>query len=85
MKDWYKKSKVIDIEPDNEARDVFVVCTSCGRWATSNSGKKSDPFNWKFYYQMDPEEQAIVDASKSKGHSGESAFATQICDFCKRQ
>ena len=82
---WYKQSKIVDIEPDNTERNVFVVCPGCGRWATNGSGSKKDNFDWKFYYQMNPEEQAIIDKSKYQDMQGSHAFATQICNFCKER
>ena len=82
---WYKKAKVIDAVPDNPTRSVYFICYNCGRWATNDSGSRLDNFDWKYYYQMDPEEQSIVDESKNKDYHGSHSFATTICDICKKR
>ena len=76
--DWYKQSKIIDLDM-NPARVAPVICPICHKWKTEdNEGN----IIWKYYYTMDPEEQAEVDEIKQMSDTGNSTPQMRHCPDC---
>lgn len=78
---WYKKARIVDDSPQTEVAR-YVVCPSCGSWATNRSGKPQEDFEWKFYYQMDPDEQLEIDIAKKNFDVGLVTYEIQHCPDC---
>jgi len=88
---WYKKSKIINME-SGSGMNEYLVCPKCGRWGANESGNfinnsedNGDIYDidWKYYYQMDQEEQRAIDASKKLADLGAIKYKTLICTICK--
>jgi hypothetical protein len=83
---WYKRSKIVDTTPEEERR-TYLICPKCGRWAVNKEGHLSnDPeaeLGWKYYYQMDPEEQMMIDEAKRAADLGGTGYSNLICDICR--
>ena len=84
---WYKTSKLVDkskwADPD-DPRGTYVVCMRCSRWATDDSALEQDKrdWDWKYYYEMDPEEQQAVDEAHHLGHTGNFRIVQDVCSKC---
>ena len=76
---WYKESKLSDRSSDPTLFMAPTVCPGCHKWRTENDSGGTE---WKYYYQMDPEEQAAVDRAKNMFNEGAAQHQSSVCPTC---
>jgi hypothetical protein len=74
---WYKKAKIRDLSYGLISEPI--ICIVCKRWETVD---ESGNHQWKYYYEMSPEEQRQVDDVKRQS-AGATKFKSGICNFCQ--
>ena len=79
---WYKKAKLFNASNNNEDA-IAIVCDECKKWGTVNDNNKIE---WKYYYEMSPEEQYEIDLLKRKfNNTGKTSFKTTTCPDCSHK
>jgi len=74
---WYKRAMLIDSRDKypGQEQSIFRRCQTCGKWATSPSGKSvaEGDIEWKSQEKMDPKElQQLETIQRMRGHAFQS-------------
>ena len=78
---WYKESKLADLSQNPETFATPVVCPKCHKWQTED---EEGNIEWKYYYNMTPEEQASLDRIKSMFQTGFAKHQVIKCPDCEK-
>ena len=77
---WYKKAKLIDIDPPNE---MVLHCMYCDRWATTEGiNVPRETATWKKQTVLNDQERAQVAEAKSKSLNGVGGYSSGMCPVC---
>jgi len=77
---WYKKAKLIDIDPPNE---LVLHCMYCNRWATTEGvNEPRETATWKKQDRLDDQERAQVAEAKAKSLDSAGGYSSGMCPVC---
>ena len=79
---WYKEAKLSDGSSDPSRFMAPTVCSGCHKWRTENESGKDE---WKYYYEMNPDEQSEVDRAKDMFQAGNAQHQSSVCPTCYEQ